>query len=60
MASGEEVVVYDGAWCRDIGDTWENVTVNCSSPVDGRPHHFFYLSEAESVWDPDTGEMLLR
>ena len=59
LASGEAIDVYDVSWGRDFGDVWEHVHTNVMPPTPDRSHHFFHLSEVESVCDPDTGEVLV-
>ena len=63
MASGEELVVYDGSgWGRDYGDMWEHVTARVI-PLDAErrdyDHHFFYLSEVKALLEPDTRSVLI-
>jgi len=60
---GRLLVTDDGtAWGRDAGDLWEHVYAHLvhdgadSSPADIA---FFYLSEVESLWDPDTDQRLI-
>jgi hypothetical protein len=59
LADDQELTVYDVAWGRDIGARWEHVTANASPPQDGRPIHFFQLSEVAQLVDPETGAILI-
>lgn len=59
MANGDEFIVYDGTgWGRDLGDMWEHVSAE--SQADGqRKIAFFYLSDVQSLIDPDTRNVLI-
>ncbi len=62
MANGEECVAYAGSgWARDYGDRWEHVIARLT-PLGSEPrdedHRFFYLSEVESLLEPETREIL--
>ena len=41
LASGQQILVHDVAWGRDVGDVWEHVTANCSPLVAGHDVHLF-------------------
>ena len=60
LFDGRELVAFDVAWGRDIGDLWEHVTTNCSPPQPGRPTDFFYMSDVISIVDPDTRKVLME
>jgi hypothetical protein len=60
LAGGQQILVYDVAWGRDMGDRWEHVTANCSPSVSGHDIHFFFLSEVASVSDPESGKVLME
>ena len=63
MASGEEIVVYDGTgWGRDHGDLWEHVLVRTTPPAE--PQHDFdsdliWFSEVESLLEPENREVMI-
>lgn len=63
MASGKELRVYDGTgWGRDYGDMWEHVTARITPLSEPRRDYdceFFYLSEVESLLDPDSRAILI-
>ena len=55
-----ELVVFDVAWGRDLGDLLEHVVTNCSPPQPGRESDFFYMSDVVSIIDPDTRKVLME
>ena len=60
FANGNETVVHNVAWGRDIGDLWEHVTADCSPFIDGQDPGFFFMSEVASLIDPETGLVLME
>lgn len=60
MANGDEELISGDrmGWGRDLGDVWEHVTADYYPP---RPQSvlFFYLSDVESLIDPDTRKVLI-
>lgn len=60
LANGEDLLAYDIAWGRDLGDLWEHATINASPPRDGRPTYFIYLSEVVRLRDAETGFVLIE
>ena len=60
LFDGRELVDFDVAWGRDLGDLWEHVITNCSPPQLGRDSDFFYVSDVVSIVDPDTRKVLME
>ncbi|TFW14486.1 hypothetical protein EGY25_04655 [Brevundimonas intermedia] len=59
MANGDEQLISDGtAWGRDLGDVWEHVTAEYY-PAGQQTVAFFYMSDVESLIDPDTRRVLI-
>jgi len=58
LVSGQEVLVYNSAWGRDMGDRWEHVTTNCSPFVEGQSIDFFLTSHVVNVSDAASGLLL--
>ena len=60
MADGAEHLVYDATgWGRDLGDMWEHVTADFYPPGQSTVL-FFYMSDVESLIDPDTRKVLIN
>jgi hypothetical protein len=58
LASGNDLIVYDVVWGRDLGDVWEHVTANASPPMPDREIETFWMSDVVSIVDPDTRRVL--
>lgn len=58
LVTGEELLVHNIAWGRDLGDLWEHVTTNCSPFIEGQPIDLFLTSHVVTVTDPATGRTL--
>lgn len=59
LHDGRCLAVWDVAIGYDAGDAWAHVTTNVSPGAPGAALDFFFTSDVESIWAPESGRRLL-
>jgi hypothetical protein len=60
LVDGQELVVYQSVWGRDLGDMWEHVTTHCSPEFHAHQPNFFLTSHVVSISDKASGMVLFE